>query len=283
MTLRSEIRVPNDYTGTTFTTKFVEYNFVIQVEECVVNTYKANQIITVISYNVGAPTLVSPKYSFDEEPACYYPETVTVKNLPPFVTHDEAASEFTIAKNTDLSIIGSYTVTLRSEISVPTDYTKTSFTKKFVEYDFLILIEPCLVNSYVATTTVTEILYNIGAPSKTDGRYGFDEAPVCNYPEKVTVTNLPVFAKHNPATSDFTVPQTTDLTLLGEYIVTLRSEICVPNDHTKAACKTMFVEYDFRILVGPCIVNTYTDTKRVGDISYNIGAPSLVNVGKYIF
>lgn len=71
--------------------------------------------------------------------------------------------------------------------------------------------------------------------------------------------------------------------MLGEYIVTLRSEICVPNDHTKAACKTMFVEYNFRILVNPCIVNTYTDAQRVGDISYNIGAPSLINVGKYIF
>ena len=66
----------------------------------------------------------------------------------------------------------------------------------------------------------------------TDGNYIFDEDPVCNYPEIVTVTNLPSFAKHNEATSDFTIPQNNDLDLIGEYTVTLRSEIQVPDDYT---------------------------------------------------
>ena len=151
VTLRSEILVPDDYTLTTFTPFFAEYLFLIQVEECIVHTYMADETIDVISYNIGAPTLTSPKYSFVEDPACSYPETVTFIDLPPFVTHNEGTSDFTIELNLDLSIIGSYKVTIRSEILIPDDFTQTSFTTMFVEYEFLILIEPCLVDTYAAT------------------------------------------------------------------------------------------------------------------------------------
>ena len=84
-------------------------------------------------------------------------------NLPEFVTHNVGTSDFTIDQNSDLSLIGSYTVTIRSEIYIPDDYTKTSYTTMFVEYDFIIFIEPCLVNTYTDTTTITSIVYNIGA------------------------------------------------------------------------------------------------------------------------
>ena len=117
----------------------------------------------------------------------------------------------------------------------------------FSEYDFIILIEPCLVNTYTDTTTITRIVYNIGAKDFTDGLYVFDEDPVCNYPETVTLTNLPNFAIHNEGSSDFTIPQIGDLSLLGEYPVTIRSKICVPDDHTHKTCKFMFKEYDFII------------------------------------
>ena len=165
------------------------------------------------------------------------------------MTHDVGTSVFTIDKTSDLSLIGSYTVTIRSEISVPDDYTLTSYTAMFVEYDFVILIEPCLVSSYLDTTKITQIVYNIGALTLTDGLYVFDEDPVCNYPEKVTLTDLPSFVTHNESSSDFTVPQTGDLSLLGEYPVTIRSEICVPDDHTQSTCSTMFVEYEFQVIM----------------------------------
>lgn len=99
------------------------------------------------------------------------------------------------------------------------------------------------------TTTVTVINYNIGAPDLTDGLYVFDEDPICNYPETVTVTNLPDFMIHNEAASDFTVTQVTDKSLLGEYTVTLKSEICVPDDYTEATCTVMESEYDFLVRV----------------------------------
>ena len=102
----------------------------------------------------------------------------------------------------------------------------------FDEHDFIVFIEPCLVSSYDATTQVSVIVYNVNQETLTDGYYVFDETPVCNYPETVTVTNLPDFANHNESSSDFTIPQNNNLDLIGEYIVTLRSEIQVPDDHT---------------------------------------------------
>ena len=70
------------------------------------------------------------------------------------MVHNVGTSDFTIAENADLSLIGSYSVTIRSEILVPDDYTKTSYTTMFAEYDFVILIEPCLVTTYEDTTKI---------------------------------------------------------------------------------------------------------------------------------
>ena len=87
-------------------------------------------------------------------------------------------------------------------------------------------MNPCNVNTYTETRAVGDITYNIGAPSLVDiGNYIYDENPVCNYPETVTLTDLPAFITHQEPTSDFTLPQNADLDLIGSYVVTIRSEI----------------------------------------------------------
>ena len=63
-----------------------------------------------------------------------------------------------------MSLIGEYTVTLRSEISIPTDYTKNSYDKLFVEYNFLIQIEECVITSYDATQLMPDLTMIIGDP-----------------------------------------------------------------------------------------------------------------------
>ena len=112
---------------------------------------------------------------------------------------------------------------------------------------FTVFMEPCLITSYEATTKVTVIVYNVNQLSLTAGNYVFDESPFCGYPETVAVTDLPAFATHNEVASDFTIPQNNNLDLIGEYSVTLRSEISVPNDHTKTTFTPHFVEYVFKI------------------------------------
>ena len=127
--------------------------------------------------------------------------------MPVFVTHNVGPDDdFTIPQNSDLSIIGEYTANIKSLITVPDDYTKSTFTDWFVQYDFKIYIEPCLVNTYVSTLDAGPITYSIGDPTLTDGPYIFTEDPVCNYPETVTLTDLPAWASHNTGTLDFTIP-----------------------------------------------------------------------------
>lgn len=114
-----------------------------------------------------------------------------------------------------------------------------------MEYEFLIVVHPCQVTDYSHTLKAGPIYHRINQSSKTDGSYSFGETPACGYPETVTVTGLPSFVTHNEASSDFTLDQIDDLNLSGEYLVTIRSEICVPDDHTLATCTTMFDEYQF--------------------------------------
>ena len=86
-------------------------------------------------------------------------------------------------------------------------------------------MEPCVVTDYVASLQVIEIRYALNTPALTDGNYVFDEVPFCGYTETVTLTNLPVFVMHNLAASDFTVPKTNDPSLVGSYVVNIKSSI----------------------------------------------------------
>ena len=56
--------------------------------------------------------------------------------------------QFTLGQTFDKSLVGRYPVTIRSEISVPTDYTKTTFDTYVEEYTFTIFVEPCIVTTY---------------------------------------------------------------------------------------------------------------------------------------
>jgi len=63
---------------------------------CVVTDYVDTQQVTEILYVLGTPDLTEGSYIFDELPFCGYPETVTLTNLPAFVTHNAGTSDFTV-------------------------------------------------------------------------------------------------------------------------------------------------------------------------------------------
>ena len=142
---------------------------------------------------------------------------MTLTNLPAFVTQNVPEADFTVPSTLDLSLIGQYTVTIRGEIQVPVDAKKSAYTTHAEEYDFLVTIEPCIITDYADTVRVIELRYNIGHVDKTEGFYQFDETPFCGYPETVTLQNLPGFVNHNSGSSDFTIPQNSDLAIIGEY------------------------------------------------------------------
>ena len=102
------------------------------------------------------------------------------------------------------------------------------------------------MTTYTATTAITSMIYKIGEPDLTNS-YAFNESPVCNYPETVTVTNLPAFVVHNEAASTFMVPFTLDINRVNQYIVTVRSEINVPDNASQTSFTTFFDQFEITI------------------------------------
>ena len=112
-----------------------------------------------------------------------------------------------------------------SEIKIPEDATETTFTTMTAQYDLVVYLQPCVVDSYFDSITISEIEYFIGTPTLTGGPYEFEQSPMCGYAETVTITNLPNFVQHNEANADFTIPANSDLALIDEYTVTIKAEI----------------------------------------------------------
>ena len=122
--------------------------------------------------------------------------------MPYFVSHRESSRNFLIDTTSDESLIGSYTITLRSEVELP---ASSSMTGLFVEYDIEIRIEPCQVTSFTELLPGYPIEYKLGGESLTDGYYMFEESPICEYPQTITVTNLPAFVEHDEFMAGFTI------------------------------------------------------------------------------
>lgn len=169
---------------------------------------------------------------FEQQPNCGYKETFTLINfdrVSSFMSHNEASQDFTVLESQDQRLIGEYTFTVKSEISVPTDHSKTAFTPFVIEFDILIIIDPCIVDSYFDTLTAQTIEYAIGSAAQIHiSPYEFTQTPNCGYQETVSLKNLPSMVTHNPMANDFTVPKNADLSQIGLYSVTLISKIQVP-------------------------------------------------------
>ena len=73
------------------------------------------------------------------------------------------------------------------------------------EYDLLIRIDPCQIDSYEATQTITVLTYTLGEPDLVSSSYRFGETPVCDYPETITVAGLPGFASHQDLSKTFLI------------------------------------------------------------------------------
>ena len=179
---------------------------------------------------------------------------------PVWITHNTGPRTFTVPKTTENAAAGAYPITIRNEISVPVDAEKSSYNLMVVEYTFTIYITPCQVNSYIETSLVGDLVYEIATPGIVSPGYVFDESPICNYPETVTVTGLPTFMVFDEPNARFELPETADLSLIGIYTFVVRSEIEVPEDYTMSTTRIMFVEETVTVTVNPCQVDTYEAT-----------------------
>lgn len=91
----------------------------------------------------------------------------------------------------------------------------------------------------------------------------------------MTLVSLPDFVTHNEGTQDFTIEQNADLGIIGEYKVTIRAEIEIPNDHTATTYTKMLSEYDFVIQVNGCQISEYRAVQDTMAMTYTIGQDNL--------
>lgn len=101
-------------------------------------------------------------------------------------------------------------------------------------------------------------MYQIGQPGITSEAYAFEQKPACGYEQRIVIENLPDFIAHNAASADFTIPQTVDLSILGQYTVTVRADIDIPSSKSGTPSDTITSELYFEIQVNPCEVNEYS-------------------------
>ena len=103
----------------------------ITINPCQVTNFINVQAMGDITYRLGNPDLTQGTYSVQDSPgACGYEQTFAVTGLPAFAMHDESSRTFTVFETLDHSLIGRYPVKITVSVSVPNDYTKTSFTTK---------------------------------------------------------------------------------------------------------------------------------------------------------
>ena len=128
--------------------------FFILIQPCQLTGYLAQIPANNFSYTLGQPGGASGNsYEFKQEGLCTYPDLITVTNLPSFASHDTTAKFFSVPflPLNDEAKIGRYEVTIKGEVSFPSDYTQTAVTILEVQYTFFITIQPCVVNQYTTS------------------------------------------------------------------------------------------------------------------------------------
>lgn len=148
--------------------------------------YEALQEPVAITYNIGSTTLTGGKYQNQQSPACGYSEVVTVPDLPPWVTHNAETADFTIGQTSDATLIGEHVFTIISEIQMPTNYTRSQFTTKTLEYEMTIIVKPCLLEDIIVAK-IDKFSYTIGELDSDSDPYDFIQVPQCNYDMSVSV------------------------------------------------------------------------------------------------
>ena len=91
-------------------------SFTVTINPCQVTSFTASITQAPTSYSIGTPASVGGLYTFTQEPAgCSYPQSLTLSDLPPFITHLEDQSQFSTFTDDHLNE-GTYTVIITSTI-----------------------------------------------------------------------------------------------------------------------------------------------------------------------
>ena len=102
-------------------------SFTVTVNPCQVTSLTALLLNVPISYTVRSEATYGADYSFNQEPNCGYPQTLTFISAPPdFMEHLESEQRFSV-QTSDPNDEQTYTIRMQSEIQVPLDYQMLEF------------------------------------------------------------------------------------------------------------------------------------------------------------
>ena len=136
---------------------------------------------------------------------------------------------------------------------MPDSAAKTTYTTWERSFIFNVKVSPCVPLTLTATNKVTDIYYSIGDPDVFSSPYLYTLAPSCNLTPTLTVTKLPTLATHNIVATNFKVSLTTDLALIGSYVVTMTSSLTFMKDYLKNL-NTLTTSYTYSMSMTPCVI-----------------------------
>lgn len=73
-----------------------------------------------------------------------------------------------------------------------------------ITYDFTVTVDPCAIQSYIASVTVADVSMVWSDAPLTSPSYSFSQTPQCGYAESVQIGALPSFLEHDATTTRFT-------------------------------------------------------------------------------
>ena len=112
-----------------------------------------------------------------------------------------------------------------------------------------------------SSAAMPDMTFFIGDPTLTQGPYGFEASPSnCGHEPTVTIAGLPPFFTHDPLNRMFTVPSTTDETMIGSYTVAIVGAISVRDDSSATTETEYSHAQTFVIYIEPCQVTSLVST-----------------------
>ena len=103
------------------------------------------------------------------------------------------------------SDINRYRVTVNAILTFFTDSTMTTQETLTAKAILTVYVNPCEVTEFRELIKIEKIESFVGNGAMNGGNYEFSQGGVCNYPQTITLINLPSFATHNEINKDFTI------------------------------------------------------------------------------
>ena len=215
--------------------------------------------------------MTSNTYSFQASAQCNSDAlTISVTNLPNFMIHNKASSDFTINRVDNTNLIGTYTVSITCSLQVIDDPFLNTFSEISHEYDFTVeVLDPCeaseivdfKVNDMHRFVGQSPIAQSLPVVQDTVSQsYGsMDGETFCGERKYEVVEELPVFLEFDQVEKKLTLTPGSE-SESGEYTLTLKAYLYF--------FPQVQMSKTFKVVIEQCEITVVIEAD---DISYTLG------------